>query len=215
MTTEDGRKKIYPGIVGYRDIRGPQNPDGSYEGRDGIIDSNDQIRLARRTTIGGANMHLGLSWRNFSLNAWLSFSWGGYPQVSVRPSASGLDLTNVPVFWKDMFHFADIKDANGQIVAPANIDGKWPNPAIGNVTHTSSIWHVSSFRLYLNNATLGYTLPREVVEKINIASLRVTLTGTNLISFVNPWPEKYYNQLQGYGGYPTTRVISLGVNIGF
>ena len=53
------------------------------------------------------------------------------------------------------------------------------------------------------------------MKKINIEGCRFTLTGTNLLSFFNPYPENFCDPLSVYGAYPTLRNVSLGVNISF
>jgi hypothetical protein len=73
----------------------------------------------------------------------------------------------------------------------------------------------------INNATLGYTLPAGVLQKIKIASLRIFLTSQNLYTY-----KKYSGftaELPGtptasgieLNAYPTTRTFAFGLNVGF
>ncbi len=40
--------QIKPGMLIYRDVRGEQNPDGSYKDADGIVDDKDMVRLSMK-----------------------------------------------------------------------------------------------------------------------------------------------------------------------
>ncbi|MBR4037783.1 MAG: hypothetical protein IKJ02_04415, partial [Tidjanibacter sp.] len=74
--------------------------------------------------------------------------------------------------------------------------------------------------LRLKSLEVGYTLPRNLTQKIGIRSARVFLSGTNLLTFCNkllkPYdPERNENAWLGAGGYPLMRTYSLGVNLSF
>ena len=62
---------------------------------------------------------------------------------------------------------------------------------------------------------LGYTLPKHIVEKALISDLRFYVAGTNLLTFTNA-PGIDPESTEGNGlGYPTTRIINIGVNLKF
>ena len=70
--------------------------------------------------------------------------------------------------------------------------------------------------LRLKVASLGYNLPKHLIEKCKLSNVRLYLSGTNLLTF---------NKLGKYGidpeapnvgcYYPQQRTISLGVNVSF
>jgi TonB-linked SusC/RagA family outer membrane protein len=71
--------------------------------------------------------------------------------------------------------------------------------------------------LRIKNITLGYTLPRHVIQKAKISSARIYLSAQNLLTFT-----KYtgFDPEVTSGGidlnvYPVTRIISAGVNFSF
>lgn len=77
--------------------------------------------------------------------------------------------------------------------------------------------------LRLANVTLGYTLPKALVEKVKVSNVRVYVSGDNLFC-ISPYrgynPEISYkssNLMPGFdwGGYPLSRIVSGGVNITF
>jgi TonB-linked SusC/RagA family outer membrane protein len=75
--------------------------------------------------------------------------------------------------------------------------------------------------LRINNLTLGYTLPAELLEKIKISGLRIFATGQNVFTykkysgFTAELPGGPTNSGIEMNAYPTTRTIALGVNVDF
>ncbi|MEP3386859.1 MAG: TonB-dependent receptor [Reichenbachiella sp.] len=76
----------------------------------------------------------------------------------------------------------------------------------------------------LKTVTLGYNLPNSLISKLNISSLKVYLTGENLLTFTDYSgfdPEVnafgYSNTAQGidFGTYPQTRNIIAGLSLTF
>ena len=124
----------------------------------------------------------------------------------------------MPSFWNvdNMFSYETITDAQGNVLTEANRGAKYPNLAYSTVNSvTSSFWRISGARVQLNRLTLAYTIPSEIVKKIGIQSCRINVTGQNLISFYNPYPDHFISPLSGYGNYPNLRKWTIGVNLGF
>ena len=77
--------------------------------------------------------------------------------------------------------------------------------------------------LRLSNVTLGYSLPKNWVEKVKLENIRVYVSGDNLFC-ISPYrgynPEISYkssNMEAGFdwGGYPLARIVTGGINITF
>lgn len=218
------KDQVRPGMLIYKDIRGPQQTDGSYSGPDGVVDADlDQVCLSNRNNPYGVTMNLGADWKGFSLTAQLNASWGGYSFIdgAALESGSGVDdleFTNMPSFWNadNMYSYQDICDAKGNIVVHENRDGSLPNLQYQSVNaRTSSFWRVSGTRVKLNRLTLAYTIPQNLVRKIGIQSARINITGQNLLSFYNPYPDNYIDPMCSYGSYPVLRQFTVGVNLSF
>ena len=89
----------------------------------------------------------------------------------------------------------------------------------------SSLWvdHASYFRL--KSITFGYTLPDNIVKKMNMQFVRLYFNGLNLFTVTNTdvWdPESFRGDAsdasaRGVMGniYPSSKVFSFGVNVGF
>lgn len=223
------KDKVRPGMLIYKDIRSKQNGDGTYGGPDGIVDRNsDLVKVSNRGNIYGLTANLKAEWKGFSINAQISGSWGGYsyiPQtarsirslISTSTGYNVMQSTNLPSFWADnMFVYHDIYDASGNVVAEANLDAKYPNLNFAINGYESTFWKVSAARATLRNVTIAYSLPKEIIKVLGIESCRLNLTGQNLLSLYNPYPDNFIDPLAGsYGSYPVLRKFTLGVNVTF
>ena len=76
----------------------------------------------------------------------------------------------------------------------------------------------------INNVSLGYTLPKEVVQKAKLSNIRFYVTGHNLYTFtkytgydpeVNAYPNKGITPGIDWGAYPSTLSVVFGANVSF
>ena len=218
------KDKVRPGMLIYKDVRGAYNQEtGTYAGPDGVVDKdNDQVELGHRNNIYGATMNLGIDWKGLSITAQIGASWGGYTLVpaTARGVASGsnLEFYNMPSFWNpdNMYVYQDIYDGSGNKIMDMNRNAEYPNLAWGINSNESSFWRVSAARVALNRLTIAYNLPSKWFGRIGIKGARINVTGTNLVNFYNPYPDKFTNPMAGsYGAYPNLRKWTVGVNLSF
>ena len=121
-------------------------------------------------------------------------------------------------FWTtdNMFVYNDVTDAAGNVVVKANRNGEYPNLRWTSVNGVqSSFWRVSGTRIRLNRLTLAYSIPSKYMKVIGIESCRFNVTGQNLLSFYNPYPDNFIDPMTSYGSYPTLRKFTIGVNLTF
>jgi hypothetical protein len=99
---------------------------------------------------------------------------------------------------------------------PDNQDSKYPraySSPSNNNGQTSDFWLKNSSYLRLRTASLGYTVPARVSSKLRMKSLRVYVTGQNLVTFSKI---KFTDpETTGEQGYPIQKVIMGGFNITF
>jgi len=221
--------KIQPGMLIYRDVRGPQNSDGTYQKPDGVIDAtNDLVRISKRNSNPYAiTTNFGGEWKGFSFSAQIAANWGGYTMmpksaysglstVSSSNTYNDMQYTNLPSFYaNNMFNYSNVTDASGNIVAAQNLTAKYPNLQYSVNNYGSTFWAVSSTRITLRTLTLAYSLPKTIVKKLNVESCRFNVTGQNLLSLFNPYPDNFMDPMSSYGSYPTLRTISMGINVSF
>jgi len=108
-----------------------------------------------------------------------------------------------------------------------NVDAKLPRP-VGSLSHpnlrVSDRFVEDGSYLRVQNVTLGYSLPDDVISQFKLSRLRVYASGQNLFTFTDYRgydPEVgSFNQdalLNGIdnGRYPSPRTITLGLNVEF
>ena len=215
------KDEVRPGMLIYKDVRGAQQPDGTYAAPDGIVDKdNDQVHLSNRSNPWGFTTNLSAEWKGISIAAQLSASWGGYsiiPGQALKPGKS-IEYTNMPSFWKpdNVYVYNDIYDASGNLLMPQNREGSLPNLKYSDINAvTSSFWRVNGTRVSLNRITLAYALPKHWIKKVGLSSCRFNITGQNLLSLYNPYPDHFMDPQCSYGSYPRLRKFTIGVNVGF
>lgn len=216
------KDQVRPGMLIYKDVRGAYDSEtGTYAGPDGIVDKdNDQVCLNNRSNPYGVTLNLSADWKGFSLTTQLQASWGGYSFISgsaLKPG-DGLEFTNMPSFWNpdDMYVYQDIYDGSGNLVMKANRYASLPNLAYSSVNAvTSSFWRISGTRIKWSRITLAYAIPSKYTQKIGIQNVRFNITGQNLLSLYNPYPDNFIDPMCSFGSYPALRKWTIGVNVTF
>ena len=217
------QSQVHPGMLIYEDVRGPKDDDGNYTAPDGVIDTeNDIVQISKRSSNPYVTtLNLNFVWKSFSMSATLQGEWGAYQMMPAmyRETFKTMETTNVSTMWNDMFIYEDVFDAQGNIIASANPDGRWPNFGYtkGSInSQNSTFWRMSAADLLLRNVTIAYTIPKNTVKKIGLNAVRFNITCQNALSLYNACPGGYWNKFAGtYGSYPVTRKITMGVNVTF
>jgi TonB-dependent starch-binding outer membrane protein SusC len=185
------------------------------QNNDGIIDSKDLLPIGNpnpKLTYGFTN---NFKYKNVDLSIFLQGTAGNKLMNLTR--AAG--IMNSGVGTNYLNEAADFYSAD-------NLDGALPKPSaydnINNAVSTRFIEDGSYLRI--QNVTIGYSLPSEMISKLKLSRLRFYATGQNLYTFTKYTgydPEVgSYNQdalLSGVdnGRYPTPRLISMGLNVEF
>ncbi len=197
--------ELRPGMLYYRDVRGALQADGTFAGPDGIIDTNDQIKLAKKAENHyGFGFTLKANWKGIGFDCVIAGSFGGWAEIDARDqldNAISKNYQSLPVIWGDIYD---------PVINPG---GKMPNPNWSDISlaPVSNFWRVSAFRMGIRNMNLSYTLPKRVVQAMKITNARFALTALNPLQFFNPYS---YRAPEGaYDTFPNLRTISLGVNL--
>lgn len=188
-----------PGDIKYVDLN-----------NDGVIDSEDVKPIGWRD-VPEIVYGFGLSaaWRGFDVSVF--FQGNSHVNFSINTTlvrgftASNFNLTNV------------LEDVYGNYWTPERPDARYPRLTTGSNTNnaqTSDYWLANGRYIRLKNAEIGYTLPKSVISKIGLGSLRVYLQGQNLFC-ISPFKLWDPDLQTGASAYPPTRIISLGVSVGF
>lgn len=87
----------------------------------------------------------------------------------------------------------------------------WAN---GGNRNTSTRYLQNASYCRLKNVTLGYTIPRNILDKIGVSRLRVYVTGENLLTFtslIKAFDPETLNNMT----YPINKKIAVGLNLTF
>ena len=103
-------------------------------------------------------------------------------------------------------------------IAKATSGGDGSSNGTYRVAQPYNFVNATFFRL--KSAELGYTLPAKWTNAIKIKSLRIYVSGTNLLTFCNkllkPYdPERNDSGYMNAGGYPLMKTFSCGLNLNF
>lgn len=185
--------------------------------KDGVINDNDLVPIGLPTSpeiIYG----FGLS--------------GGYKGFDVSFFFQGLGRESFWIDQKTTAPFIDTDDETGIISNNAllavyandhwsesnqNLYALWPrlSGALVDNNNKTSTWFMrdGSF-LRLKQVELGYTFAERIMHKLRMNSLRIYVTGTNLLTFSNF--KLWDPEMAGKGlGYPIQRTYNMGLQLSF
>ncbi|WP_055448164.1 SusC/RagA family TonB-linked outer membrane protein [Lacinutrix mariniflava] len=188
------------------------------------IDDSGDITDDDRKAIGNPNADYtfgitnNFSYKNFDLSLFFQGSQGG-----------------------DIFNLTDVQLNNGDsnttrdyynnAWTPTNTNTNEPRVGNNSNREISSRFVEDGSYIRLKNIAVGYNLPSDVVEKMGLDNLRISLSAQNLLTFTNYSgldPEVNYfgasgsnntssNTVQGFdfGNYPTVKSVNLSLNVKF
>lgn len=191
---------VQPGDVKYIDISGPDGiPDGN-------IDDNDKRVFGDPYPRYSYSFKGFVEWKNFDFQFYLQGvgKVNGYLTEEARHCF--INDYSIP------------KTAHLDRWTPNNPGASYPrmfyNPA--HNTLFSDYWIEDASYLRLKNVQLGYTLPVELTQRVNISKVKFYISADNLLTFTNYFggfdPE--VRETAG-DAYPQMRTIAFGVQIGF
>ncbi|TAJ11314.1 TonB-dependent receptor [Marinilabiliaceae bacterium JC017] len=183
---------------------------------DGVINADDRTNLGSFFPGMDFGFRAGASLKGFDF----SMVWQGVADVDAliggrqqQPFLLGASP------WKVHLDRTEVK--NGQVVNPG---AAYPRTTFGNANNfvPSSWWVKSTAFVKLRNLQLGYTLPKTVVEKLNLEKVRVSISGENLLTLTSyegfdPETPTMGDPLglNSSNGYPPVRTYLMGINVTF
>lgn len=198
----------------------------------GVIDENDKTVIGNASPVFYGGINNNFTWKNFDLSIFLTYSYGAEVLNATKLTNTKTALTNKNVLaianaenrWTNM-------NANGEWVTDLNElaamnQGKTIAAFGDNGSNNTYIhsWGVEDASyLKLSNITLGYTFPKQMINKIGLSKLRIYATGNNLLTWTpysgyDPEVSTMSSQLTpgvDFGAYPRSRSFVFGVNVAF
>ena len=227
-----GGQVAYPGVIKYKDLSGP---DGT---PDGIVDENDVAIIGDMNPKHTGGLNITGSYK--SIDFGLNFNWSygnqiynaSYLAAFYGSKEDGL-FKNRLDYLSNSYRIYDIQ--GGQLVSvtdPAALKALNANATTFLPYHENPVASTLGIQngsfLRLNTVTLGYSLPKNLLDKVGINKLRFYGSIYNALTITNyPGldPEVNTNTNQGsaqyptigldWGSYPRARSFTLGLNIEF
>lgn len=170
------------------------------------------------TMMGAVNTSL--SYKNWSLSGLFTYSLGGkgldYSYISLmgvtaNPSAGHLDLLNSWTEAPEGMTETSADRINPDAIPQINYSTSQYNNA------TSSRFLINNSYFVIKNITVGYQLPKPLLERVSLNRVNLNFSVENLATFN---ALKGFSSQQTFGGYSEnqfvpSRVFSFGVNVGF
>jgi hypothetical protein len=191
------------GDIRYRDVSGPNGtPDNK-------IDAFDRVVLGHYFPRYEYSANLGAQFMGFDLTAFFqgvgkrnNYLSGTGSQPFYSLSFQGTMFEHQKNFW-----------------SPENPGAAYPRLTPNSITNnylTSSYWMKSGAYLRLKNLVFGYTLPQYLSQKARIKSVRLYVSGQNLVTWSNFFPG-FDPEQRDTGGefYPIMKTYTVGLNINF
>jgi TonB-linked SusC/RagA family outer membrane protein len=193
---------VQPGDIRYKDQNG-----------DGKINDDDITKIGEPVAAPRIIYGFSPAIRYKGIGLDLLFQGAARASWYYHPSA-------VMPFWETMLPYQQ----NFDYWTPQNTNAAYPRltsqPTVNN-SQTSSFWVGDASYLRLKSATLSYTIPAGIMQKVKIQNARIFLSGQNIFTWtklVNYDPEIGQNNSwipNGSWGYPNQKAISVGANVTF
>jgi len=186
------------GDVKYKDISGPDGiPDGK------ITADYDRTILGTPFPDLQYSFNIGAAYKGFDIYAFFQGIGGidRYHWINTEANGQGSFTKTALDYWTE-----DNRDAETP---------RWGN--LTNNTTYSSFWLKDASYLRLKNLEIGYTLPADLTNRVNINKARIYFSGINLLTFTELKdydPEKLTNDDRNRD-YPKAKVYSVGINLIF
>ncbi len=195
----------------------PVNGEGLWYNEQGEM--TNQFSEARRVIAGSpepkltGGLNTNLEYMGIMLDATLEFKTGNH--ILIRENRYANTDGAAVFFGKNQANSAlPYWEEPGDIVSN-------PKPVAGNTSNSNTFWSTRWMEegdyLRIKNITLSYRLPTNLVQRANIANVRIFASASNLYTFHNVkfWdPERGVDGL-GAGIYPMTKKFVLGVDLSF
>ena len=197
---------VQPGDIKYKDVNG-----------DGIVDDGDRVAIGATDTpslIYG--LGASVSWRGFDLN--LHFQGAGKYTFLINSGAVNAFRDGR---WGNILQgITDNRWISSDISGTKeteNPNAPYPRLSYGynlNNQQSSSFWLRNGRFLRLKNLDIGYTLPKPMVNTIHLESVRIYISGQNLITWspFKLWDPELDSSQRGQI-YPITRSLTAGIQI--
>jgi TonB-linked SusC/RagA family outer membrane protein len=194
-----GSIKTAPGDLKYADVSGPQGVP------DGVVDAFDRTVVGNPYPSWTYNFNLGLNYKDFDVSMVLQ-GVQGLDRLLMDNGQLGMegDRNNALAYWVDRW-------------TPTNPSTTLPRVGGVNNTVVSDFYIKDASYLRLKNIELGYSIPKSISKKMGLATLRVYVSGQNILTFTKM---KDFDPERQQGSAtdqltPLYKIYTFGLNVKF
>jgi TonB-linked SusC/RagA family outer membrane protein len=196
------KASVKPGYIKYEDLSGENGEP------DGVIDAYDRKIIGNPAPRYEFSLNMGADWKGFDFSLFLQGVGKKeifYAGNGARPFYVGRTIfRNQLDYWTE-----NNRDAKFPILL---IDGSGSNP--NNLI--SDFWVKSGAYMRIKNVVVGYTLPKTLLQRMNMESIRVYASAQNLFTLSDAYegydPE---NSVSNGAFYPLMQTFTIGMDIRF
>ncbi|MEP5338185.1 MAG: TonB-dependent receptor [Algibacter sp.] len=208
-----------------------QNGDGVINNGNGTLDDSGDFKVIGNTTPRYQyGITLGLNYKNFDFNAFIQ-GVGKRDINQANGNSQGFrGPSNNPFHafvWEGHLDYFRPEDTTNPL--GPNLDAYFPKPYLNNGGRTNKNYRQNTTHFIqsgayarLKSLQIGYTIPKDVTNRLNINNIRMYVTGENLFTATNLMffdPEAIGGDTGVLVGsarsYPLSRIVSFGVNVSF
>lgn len=211
---------IRPGSMKLEDLNG-----------DGVVNLSDRTFIGNTMPLHTGGFSINTRVYDFDFAAYFNWSYGNdvynankieYTSTSKYKSRNMIDIMETGKRWTNLRADGTISNDPAELAAMNANTTMW-SPFTRAYALTDWAVEDGSF-LRLSTVTLGYTLPKQISDKMKIKKLRVYASGNNVFLLTNYTgfdPEVSTRRSTGltpgvdYSAYPRSRSIIFGLNVGF
>ena len=176
---------------------------------DGVIDANDQTWLGDSDPDFTYGLNINLGYKNFDLTIYLQ-------------GIQNAKVINTVKYITDFWSVSDTRSNKGRRLLDAydpitNPSSNIPSIAFddkNNEARFSTYYIENGSYLKLRNVQLGYNIPKTLLEKIRLSSIRTYVSAQNLFTIKSKNFTGIDPENPGWG-YPIPITFTLGVNVTF
>ena len=218
-TDDAGKFQLYQPDAKPGDFKWWKNPDNPDDGGNGPIGQGDRTFLGDAVPHWLYGFNLNFNWKSWDLMAFGQGVWGnqifqGYRRLDIGAANYSIEAINT---W-----------------TPSNPDSNYPRLSESDVNHNfgnpSDFYLQNGAYFRLKTLQIGYTLPKELLQKIGFQRIRLFGSVSNLFTltkYTGYDPEVGGNLGNGasgqnngnygidYGIYPQARTFIFGLNVDF
>lgn len=169
--------------------------------------TNDYQVIGKNTPDWTLGFQNNFTWKDFDLSIFMYMRWGQMINYGLLTSYDPTGKNNFPEYFN---YWTENNPSNDFPAATTAVTG------ISDYIGYSALSYVDGSFFKIKNITLGYTLPKNLIQKIGLQKCRFYGTITNPLVLAKSHMIKDYDpEMNGSYTYPLTKQLVFGVNVTF